>query len=191
MRNKLDPADERRGRRQHPRRAPRLCAKRRASPFEQAPEPKVIYEIGRGPGARQPGGGRGGLPPPGRSGRRRDGQGADAGGRPGGHRRRDCPRRRRCSCRRWSAELNSTYTRAERRAIPPAGRPRRSIWKTRRRLEKFLQGETRTITVPGSTAESPIRSVAAQRRRAVAAGHQRSRGHRRLCLCPAQTGFCR
>ena len=48
LRNKLDPADERRRGGQHPRRPPRRSPRRPGMPFEQAPEPKVIFDIGTG-----------------------------------------------------------------------------------------------------------------------------------------------
>ena len=85
---------ERRGRGLHPRRPPRLCAAWRESPRTTRPEPKVIYDIGSGqaPGCRD--GGGGGLPQPGRSGRRRHRPGPHAHRRPGGHRRRHFRRAR-------------------------------------------------------------------------------------------------
>ena len=79
----------------------RAYAEKAGMAFEQAPEPKVIFDIGQG---KQPGNKEaavGSVPPAGRGRSATPWASADAGGRPGGDRRRHVRRVAACSCRRW------------------------------------------------------------------------------------------
>ena len=131
LRNKLHPANERRGRRQHPRRAPRLCRKGRHPLRPGAGTQGHLSTSARASSRATRSAARRSLPPTGRGRRRRHGQRADAGGRPGGHRRRHL-RRLAAVPARAGRRIEQHLHRPEGQQIPPAGARWPSTSKTRR-----------------------------------------------------------
>ena len=163
----------------------RTYAEKAGLPFDQVPEPKVLFDIGQGKAAgnkaaaleafRRLGESVGDAM--GQALTLIDGLAVIGGGISGS----------------WPLflpalvdELNSTYT------APNGARFRRLVQvafnlEDEAQRARFLKGETREITVPGSSAEAELRPVGAACRRHFTPRHERGSGHWRLRLRPAPT----